>query len=269
MLSLVHKKRVLIPLIAAITLIVTFAVERLLFSPKYDFQAPRVGPIVEAVYSLGTVKSDQVYMQKLGVLARIDKLYVKEGDQVRQGDPLLRTDSGVVFTAPFSGVVTRIYFNEREIVTMGAVILTVMNLNKLYIQVALDQESALLIRTGQHAELSFESIRGKKIKGKVDKIYPSAGQFLVRIEVEKMPEEILPEMTADVAIEVARREKALLIPISAIQRGMVRLKRKGKTVSVRTEIGAIDGVWAEVLDDSIQKSDEIMIPIKQNNQEQK
>lgn len=262
-----QKKRILIPLSVAVTLVLTLVIQRAYFSSKFEKVTPRVGPIVEAVYALGTVKSDQLYAQKFGFTGTIERLYVREGDEVKKGAPLLLSDSGVTFRAPFEGTITRLYFHEKEIVSPGAVILTLVNQGELYIEVSLDQESALLIRRGQEAELSFETIRGQKAKGRVSAVYPSEGQFLVRIDTDALPGEILSEMTADVAIEISRREKALLIPLAAIERGVVRLERKGKEQRINVKVGAIDGTWAEALDESVLPDDLVFVPVVKKKEE--
>ena len=86
--------------------------------------------------------------------------------------------------------------------------------------------------------------------------------ILARIRVT-LPQEVLPEMTTDVAIQVARKESALLIPLTSIREGAVTVYRGGKKITVRANIGAIDGAWGEVLDDSIAPTDEIVIMKKQ------
>lgn len=222
--------------------------------------SPRRGPITEAVYALGTVKPNNVYQLKLGVTGVIDRLYIEEGQSARANQALVRMDSGVTFRAPFAGTVTGLYFNANEVVPLGANILTLVDTGDSFIRVSLDQESALRVRPGQKAELSFESIRGKKVTGEVTSIYPASGAFQVKIGSDNIPPEVLPEMTADVAIEVARREDALLIPVRASRQGMVWLRRAGKKQKVKAAIGAINGEWAEVLDNSIRPEDLVLVP---------
>ncbi|MBI3395011.1 MAG: hypothetical protein HY042_04175 [Spirochaetia bacterium] len=79
-----------------------------------------------------------------------------------------------------------------------------------------------------------------------------------------MSPEILPDMTADVAIEVARREDALLIPVAAVNRGSVILFRKGSKQRVNVKIGAINAEWAEVQEGGIQLDDEVLVPEQVN-----
>lgn len=254
------KRRVLIPVSIVLTLIISLLAEQVFFGPEFTKVSPRRGPIVEAVYALGTVKSDRVYDLKLGIMDSVGKLYVREGDSVHGGAPLLLTGSGILFRAPYAGTITGVYFHESEAILPSTAVISLVNLNTLFVQVALDQDSALLVKPGQAANLTFETIRGNVITGKVSSIYPGDGQFLVRIDVTGMPEAVLPEMTADVAIEVARRENALLIPLAAIQRGSIRLLRDGKSMRTDVKVGAIDSNWAEVEDDSVRESDVILIP---------
>ncbi|MBM9502059.1 efflux RND transporter periplasmic adaptor subunit [Leptospira sp. 201903071] len=231
----------------------------LVFREKRTEIAPKIGPIVELVYSLGTVKSDRVYHLKLGVTSSIRKIFVKEGEVVREGQELLISDSGTGFRAPFSGTVTSLPFQEGEVVMPGAPVLTMMDLKKIYILLSLDQDSVLRIRPGQRAELSFETIRGNKVLGKVERVYPSDGQFYVRVDVDSMPEGTLPEMTADVAVEVARKENALLIPVKAVEKGKIRVRRNGKVLYVEAKVGAVDGEWCEVLENSVLETDTVFL----------
>lgn len=228
------------------------------FYKKPNLVKPKVGPIVEAIYALGTVKSEDIYNLKLGITSGITQLFVAEGDLVQKGQKLILTESSTL-SSPIQGTVTRIYLDKGETVMPGIPVLTVMDLTKTFIQISLDQSSALRVKKGQKAELSFENLRGIKINGTVQKIYPSDGQFLVRLETESLPSGILPGMTADVAIEVARREKAMLVPVNSIHRGQIRILREGKTKTLNVKIGAVNGEWAEILDDQILAEDEIII----------
>ncbi|EQA43423.1 HlyD family secretion protein [Leptospira broomii serovar Hurstbridge str. 5399] len=221
--------------------------------------SPRNGPIVELVYALGTVKSDRIYHMKFGIASEIKKLFVKEGDILKAGTELLVSDSAAIFRAPFDGTVTTLSYQEAEVVMPGISVLTMMDLKKIYVLLSLDQDSMLRLRVGQPAELSFETLRGMKLHGKVTKVYPSDGQFFVRIEVDSMPAGVLPEMTADVAVEVDRKTNVLLIPISSIEKGRIQIKRDGKTFWIPAKVGAVDGEWCEVLENSILPTDTVYI----------
>jgi macrolide-specific efflux system membrane fusion protein len=229
------------------------------FSKKNDTLVVVKGSLVEAIYALGMVKPELDYSLKFGISSSIRELFVKEGDRVKANDPILSNDSGIVFHTPISGIVTKLPFSKGETVMPGIVLAEVMNWEKVYIQVYLEQESAIRVKEGQPATLSFESLRGHTYKAKVDKIYPSGGQFLVRLIPEEMPEGILPEMTTDLAIQVAKKENVVLVPLIAVDNGKVIRMRNGKKDKIEIKIGAINEEKGELLSGDLIEGDELII----------
>ena len=233
-----------------------------------SYVKPERGPVVDAVYALGTVKTDKIYNARFGMNTIVRKLYVREGDSVEKGTPLVLGDTSFPLTAPFSGVVSAVNYLDNEMAAAGQIVLTVSSITNLYVKVSLDQESILSVKKGQPAELSFENLRDEKVQGIVEAVYLSGDEFIVRIAAEKFPQGILPQMTCDTAITVRRNENALLIPASAVRAGKVDLIRKGKRITVPVAIKKIDSKKAEVLNDSILPDDKIItINIKENNRE--
>ena len=220
---------------------------------------PERGEIVEAVYALGTVKTDKLYNARFGMNTIIRKLYVQEGDFVAKGAPLVQGDTFYPLTAPFAGVVTTVNYLENEMATPGQIILSLSSTTDLYVKVSLDQESILSIRKGQSAELSFENLRNEKVSATVGSVYLSGDEFVVRINAEKFPQGILPQMTCDTAITIKKIEDALLIPAAAIKNGKVDVIRNGKRMTIPVQAKKMDSRKAEILDDSILLDDEIIV----------
>ena len=189
----------------------------------------------------------------------IDKLLVKEGDEVVKDQRLLQIDDGIYVNAPFAGSVVSLPFHPGENIPPQATVLELQNLRERYVEASLEQQGALRVRKKMPVSLQFESIRNQRFAGEVQSIYPKENQFLVHIAVEQLPDEVLPGMASDIAIEVARKEQALLIPMIAIQNGQVLIQRGGKKTKVKIEVGNTDGEWAEVLGDSILDSDQIYL----------
>ena len=66
--------------------------------------------------------------------------------------------------------------------------------------------------------------------------------------------------TADVAIEVARHEHSLMVPLAAIREGRVIVRRDGRRrAPVEVRIGAVNGQWAEILNEVVVPGDEVLI----------
>lgn len=258
-------KRIVVALVTAVVAVVVAGItwSQLSNNSAETFQVQR-GNIVEAVYGLGTVTANQSYQVKLGVTGTITAVYVTEGDAVEKGKSLVSVDLGATFKAPFPGTVTSMPFKLGETVYAQTPIVTLVNLKDCYILASLEQESALRVHAGQNARISFETLRGQTYQGKVRSLYPDPqnSQFFVRIDIPNLPDTILPGMTGDVAIEIAQRADALLVPVSAVQSGRVVVQNGHLKKKIQIKLGAIDGRWAEVTGGDLREGDKVVLPRK-------
>lgn len=230
------------------------------FFKKPEGLSPKLGSIVESVYGLGTVHAERSYNLKIGITSAIRKIYTKEGEIVQKGQSLIELDSIPVFKAPFTGTITAIPFEEREIVFPQVPILKMEDFSEVFLKVSLEQQGALRVKKGQPARILFESMRGTSFNGKVRSIFPDEGQFMVYISIEDLPTEILPGMTADVAIETGKKENALLIPTSVFKAGQVIRVRNGKKEKIKVKLGVLNGEWAEIIEGDIKLEDQVLVP---------
>ncbi len=223
---------------------------------------PRMAPMVESVYGIGTVTARHTFDLKLGVMDTLKELFVQEGDMVQKGQKLVSFVDDQIARAPFTGVVTSLPYKEGETIFPQFAVLTVTDLKNPYIVVSLEQSAAIPVRRNQSAILSFESLRGQKLTGTVSAIYPKDGEFYVNLESPNMPDGILVGMTCDVAIQVARKENTLQIPLVAVDKGTVTVLRGGLPKKIPVKLGITDGTWAEVTDNSIKPDDTLLLPGK-------
>ncbi|WP_415064276.1 efflux RND transporter periplasmic adaptor subunit [Bdellovibrio sp.] len=234
-------------------------VQRVVQSKQYSRVHPKTGEVTEAVYGLGKVKSNRRYEVKLGVISTVRELYVNEGDIVKAGQNLVRIDSNVIFKAPFDGTVTMINNFEGETALPQSVILRMEDLKDRFIELSVEQEGALRIQKDQTARVSFESLRGEVLAGKVKAIFPKGDEFIADIEINNLSASILPGMTADVSIEIGKI-KGTLVPLKALRNGTLTVDRDGRIQKVKVEVGLVDGLSAEIKNSDLQPSDEILVP---------
>lgn len=216
---------------------------------------PKVGPISESVYGLGKVKSHHYYEAISGIVSTLERNFVEEGQEVKAGDPLFK--GMVVFRTPIAGTVTLMRYKEGENIPPNTPIARVEDLQNCYIELSLEQESALRVRKGMNARVSFESIRNRIHEGKVIAIFPRQDEFLAQVEVGKLDQGVLPGMTADVVIEIGNTRKAVLVPAKAVVNGEITLRKKKKWVREKVDIGFVDGTQVEILAPALTPSDEL------------
>ncbi|KHD87515.1 MAG: hypothetical protein OM95_14155 [Bdellovibrio sp. ArHS] len=234
-------------------------IQRVLQSKRYTKVRPQTGEVTEAVYGLGKVKSNRRYEVKLGVISTVRELYVNEGDVVKAGQNLVRIDSNVVFKAPFDGTVTMINNFEGETALPQSVILRMEDLKDRFIELSVEQEGALRVQKGQMARVSFESLRGEVLVGKVKAIFPKGDEFIADVEISNLGASILPGMTADVSIEIGKI-KGTLVPLKALRNGTLSVERDGHIQKIKVEVGLVDGLSAEIKSGDLMPTDEILVP---------
>ncbi len=218
---------------------------------------PKRGDIVESIYGLGIVNSDKIFHVRAGIALAVKNLYVREGDQVKSGSPLVKLDESIM-RSPIDGTVTAISFKDGELVTPQISIITVTNLKSLFLEVSLEQQLILRVKKNQMVFISFESLRSEKIEGVISSVYPRDNQFLVRIDLKTWPNGVIPGMAADVAIVVGKKYNVLLIPINTIVAGQVTRIRNNKKERVPINLGILNGEWGEVISDNILENDELL-----------
>lgn len=188
------------------------------------------------------------------------KSYVKEGDTVKKGAPLVEIVSGITYHAPFDGIINFFPYRLGENTFTTAPLLILTDMKNRYIVVSMEQQGALRVKVGQQAKISFDSLRNSVFEGKVAAVYSYAGTFLARIDQLQLPAEILPEMSCDVAIVTDIHEDVLLIPVVAFENGFVWRKRnRALAKKIPVKLGINDGTWAEVLEGDLEPGDRLLI----------
>jgi len=217
------------------------------------------GTAVDAVYGIGTVTATHSYSVKPGLTGHITKLFVKEGDSVEKGQKIVEIDF-ITFTAPFKGVINYLPYKVGENVFATLPVAVETDLQDRYMLVSLEQQAILKVKAGQKVKLSFDTLRKVSFQGEVMATYSYNGNFIARVSCPDLPPEILPDMTADVAIIINEIPNALLIPAAAFEDGWVWVRReRSLPEKVPIKIGVVDQAKIQVLSGDLKEGDQVMI----------
>ena len=143
-------------------------------------------------------------------------------------------------TSPMAGVVIKKGVELGETVTSGVssfnagtVIFTVADLKSLIIRVNLNEVDIAKVHVGQPVRITLDAYPQKVFTGKVRFVAPAAKLvekikvFKVEIALDELGDSFRTGMSANVEILGEKRDKAVSIPLEALQR------RDGKTVAYR------------------------------------
>jgi RND family efflux transporter MFP subunit len=147
-------------------------------------------------------------------------------------------------TAPMSGVVIKRGVELGETVTSGVssfnsgtVLFTVADLKSLIIRVNLNEVDIAKVHVGQPVRITLDAYPQKVFTGKVSFVAPSAELvekikvFKVEVALDELGDAYRTGMSANVEILGDKRDKAISIPLEALQ------KRDGQTVAYRLKNG--------------------------------
>lgn len=181
---------------------------------------------------------------------QVDHIYVKEGDEVRQGRKLIRLAGDILdsnfnsqvekrqslqddldeavaklqdytITAPEDGIVTNLAIQEGGAAQQGMAVCSVERTSGFKLVVAVDELDVPGIRVGQKADVKIDALPTAKAQAEVAKISPigvkanDVTTYDVTLNVTA-PEGTLVNMSASADIEVAFKADALTVPVEAL-----------------------------------------------------
>ncbi len=157
---------------------------------------------------------------------RQQELVQAEAGLKRIHEDLQRT----VIRSPIDGIVSRLVAELGEVVitgTMnnpGTVIMTISDLSKMQVRARVDEVDIPLVQPGQKARVYLQSDQNKPVPAQIIRVASKGVKptgrdvvtFEAIMEVLSNESRIKPGMTANVEIEVDRRDDAITIPVEAI-----------------------------------------------------
>lgn len=125
-----------------------------------------------------------------------------------------------IVKSPIKGVVSAVRTEEGEIISPGQPIITVIDIDQLYLEVSVTAATMSSLKVGDQVQIIPEAIKDEEFTAKIDTISPEADpaskNFPVKILVDNPAHKIKPGMFADVIFSVKSVENTLVLPISAV-----------------------------------------------------
>lgn len=182
----------------------------------------------QAEVQLRTLETD---FRRLDTLRKVGSIPQQQFDQLKSQYDIAKSNveflrENTLLRAPFSGVVSGKYFENGEMYSGApnafvgkAAILSLVQIDKLKIHVAISENYFPLIRTGMNASIKLDIYPDKEFTGRIFNIYPTidpaSRSFTAEVEVNN-PEGLLrPGMFCRLNIDFDSIE-ATVIPVSAI-----------------------------------------------------
>jgi membrane fusion protein (multidrug efflux system) len=122
--------------------------------------------------------------------------------------------------APFAGRAGIVTINPGAYLNSGTTIVTLQQLDPVYVDFHLPQKELADLRPGQRAVLSLDAFAGKTFTGKINAISPKVDSDTRNVQIEAEvpnPDRVLmPGMFANVSIDVGAQQRHLTLPQTAV-----------------------------------------------------
>jgi len=171
---------------------------------------------------------------------------------------------GTILTAPFDGTVLEKILDEGNYVNQSQKIITIADLNKVYITVSLTTEELSFVKLGQTVTITAPG--GIEKEGKVSKVLPSVDPVSKKVEVKILipneKNELIAGMFADVLFDDAKSQSPrLLVPFKSIifeqNIPYVYVVLNNKAVKTEVKLGETSGSEVEIIE-GLSQGDEII-----------
>ena len=165
--------------------------------------------------------------------------------------------ANAVLSAPFDGKVLSISALTGETVGENASFITIADLTQLEIKGTIGQEDVAQVKPGQAATVTFDALPGGTFAAKVGRVVPTkastsgAVNYTIYVTLDKVPEGLLPGMTADADLIVAEHKNVLTLPRrtlrgktgSTVSLGVLQ---DGQVITKSVKIGLVGDLTSEI-----------------------
>lgn len=209
----------------------------------YTWQFVGKGDPLFSIYSPELVSTQEEYLLALrskDLLAKSDFPEISQGanslmqatrrrlelwdiseNQIRDLERTGKVKDSVIIYSPISGNVIEKNAFENKFVDPNTTVYTIADHSRVWVQVDIYENEISMIKLGQEAKMTLAPFPGEIFEGQVKFINPHLNSetrtVKVRLEFPNPDLKLLPEMYADVSLEIPIGEK-LTIPTSAVLR---------------------------------------------------
>ena len=173
--------------------------------------------------------------------------------------------------SPISGTVASVTTQEGETVSAGnqaPTFVTIVDLNRLQIDVYVDETDIAKIRVGMPAQIVADAYPSRDFEGTVTAVAPKATilnnvvYYVATVTPLKTEGLLKPDMTVNAMLMVEERKNVLAVPAGAVRKedgkSFVRVWQDGKATLRPVRVGSRDGKFVEIVD-GVKEKDSVVV----------
>jgi HlyD family secretion protein len=176
--------------------------------------------------------------------------------------------------APFDGLVSAVNYNPGDSAGTSTAV-SVVDLSSLQVQVSIAEVDVARIKVGETAQVTMDALPDKTYTGQVIAVGPvgtvTSGvvNYPVTVALTDADEAVKPGLTANLAVEVDRRDDVLVVPARAMRtqgtQKIVTVVRNGKSIETPVNTGLSGDTMIEVTS-GLNEGDQVVVNQTQTTQ---
>ena len=169
---------------------------------------------------LNRERADQLLAKDFISRADRDAAIAAEDQADAQAKNIRATIAKKTVRAPFQGYLGIRQVNLGQILREGDAIVTLQNLDPIFVDFTLPQQELSSVRMGLTVQVTTDALPGESLKGQITTINPlvdaDTRQIQVQARVANPGEKLRPGMFVNVTVGLPVRQKVLMIPATAV-----------------------------------------------------
>lgn len=226
----------------------------------YDPYTATTGSISNSLSFTGSMQLIDSATYTAPEACKVKEIYVSEGDQVKEGDKLMRLSGGETIEAEFDGTVSTINVAKGNEVKAEASLITVADFDHMTVSVRVGESNITQVAAGQACKVTVSSV-GASFDAAIDKIdYVSysgnnVAYYTAKVNVDTSEaENVWPGMQATVTITLDEAKDVTVLKMEALSTArdntayVYKENENGEMEEVAVTVGVSNGNYVEIKD---------------------
>ena len=263
---------ILLALIGAGVYFIGLPLLRASVTTTYDPYTATIGSISNSLSFSGNfaaVNSETLYPEGA---TTVRTLYVSQGDQVQEGDRLMRLADGETLKAGFDGQVNALNVEEGDSVDASVALIQIVDFQHMQVSIRIDEYDISEVAVGQACTVTATA-RETSYESEISSInYVSSSQgnvaYYTAVAEVEVDAGIYPGMQATVTIPQEQVENAVILKMDALSFAddnsayVWKMDEAGELYQQEVEVGVNNGNYVEIVS-GLAEGDTVYVEVEQ------
>ena len=238
------------------------------YSVTYDGYTASIGSISNSLSFSGSLQLIDSASYTSGASTTVRKVYVEAGQDVSEGDNLVRLSNGDSFKAEFDGRVNSLSVAEGDEVTGGDALVQVADFTHLKVSFRVDEYDIADVAVGQACSVTVTATEQKFESeiASIDYISTAGGSvaYYTAVAYVDVDEGVYPGMQTTVTIPQEEAENVVILKMDALSFDetnsayVYMYNDAGELEEVPVEVGVSNGNYVEIVS-GVNEGDEVYV----------